>query len=226
MHIKSGQLEKAIQLRKNGQSYSQIASLVKVSRSTLSLWLRNVLLTKRSQEILNSRRREGQLKGGLVKREFREAKETQILENASQEIKNLSSRELWLLGTLAYWCEGAKQKEGNISARVVFVNSDPFLIRLFIKWLKQICQISEQNIKYNLSIHETADKDIAIKYWSKVIGIDTNLFGKSIIKKHKISTNRKYRNDKYYGLIRITVLKSTDLNRKIKGWILGISGFI
>lgn len=38
--------EKALILRKQGMSYSQIKKILKVSKSTLSLWLRNYPLSK------------------------------------------------------------------------------------------------------------------------------------------------------------------------------------
>jgi len=44
-------------------------------------------------------------------------------------------------------------------------------------------------------------------------------------KKELIDTNNKYRKNQgkdYYGLVRVKVLKSTDLNRKISGWIKGV----
>ena len=47
--------EKALLLRKQGMSYSQIKKILKVSKSTLSLWLRNYpLLKERIRELQKS----------------------------------------------------------------------------------------------------------------------------------------------------------------------------
>ena len=43
---------RAIQLRKQGKSYSEILKKISVSRSTISLWLRNIKLTRKQKNIL------------------------------------------------------------------------------------------------------------------------------------------------------------------------------
>ncbi len=48
---KKEERKKAIQLRKKGLSYSKILKQVPVAKSTLSLWLRSVGLTKRQKKI-------------------------------------------------------------------------------------------------------------------------------------------------------------------------------
>lgn len=44
-------------------------------------------------------------------------------------------------------------------------------------------------------------------------------------KKHKINPSRKI-NSNYNGLLRVCVKQSTNLNRKIMGWISGVTEFI
>lgn len=226
MLAKLDERQKAVVLRKQGKSYSEIMSLLPVSQSSLSLWLRNIQLTRKQTDRLLLRKRLGQAKGGLAKRRFRELQERKIVDEALKELKELTKRELWLLGIIAYWCEGSKQREGNISQSVVFVNSDPFLLNLFVKWIKEICLIKDENIIYNLNIHETANVNESINYWSKVLEIGTENFGKSSIKRHSILTKRKNIGKNYYGLMRIRIRKSTNLNRKIKGWVMGINNLI
>ena len=50
-------------------------------------------------------------------------------EAAAAEIGELTERQLLIAGAIAYWCEGTKSKPPHNSERVVFVNSDPGLIR-------------------------------------------------------------------------------------------------
>lgn len=216
----------AVRLRKLGKSYSEILSQVEVSQSTLSLWFRNTRLTEKQIDHLLLRKKWGQTKGGIARKSFREKQQKTIITEAKKQIDNLSDRELWLLGTIAYWCEGAKQKEYNVSQGVVFANSDPFLLKLFLKWLKNICEIEENRIVYSLYIHENADFKKAITYWSNVLKISQIRLGKPVLKKHIILTNRKNQGDSYQGLIRIVVKKSTNLNRKIIGWIRGVENFL
>lgn len=226
MPPKLEQHKKAIYLRRKGYSYSEIAKLLKVSQGSLSLWLRSVSIENKYQNLLKSKQKKGQLRGALSRRENRLKQENIIFAEAEREINNISTKDLWLMGIIAYWCEGAKQKTNNVSQGVCFVNSDPFLLKLFIKWLKEICKIADENIKYTLYIHENAAKSKAINYWSRNLNISVSKFGKTVFKRQKIKTNRSNIRSNYFGLVRITVSRSTDLNRKIKGWVLGVNNNI
>ena len=71
-------------------------------------------------------------------------------------------------------------------------------------------------------IHETKkDVENIKQYWSKKLQINENKI-KVYYKKNKINTKRKNVDNNYKGLIRIGVLKSCDLNRKITGYIEGL----
>lgn len=223
MLFKQNEFNRAVFLRKQGKSYSEIAQSVSISISTLSGWLRNIPLSKKNRELLLFKKKQGQLKGALKKKNLRIKKEMEIHSMSAKDIRKITKRELFLLGALAYWCEGAKQREGNISQRVVFMNSDPNLVNLFLRWLRDICHVSEDKILYSLYIHETGDQERALEYWAQKLEISRKSFGKVILKKHKIKTIRKNTGLSYFGLVRITVRESTDLNRRIHGWIKGIS---
>jgi len=218
--------QKAIILRKKGLSYNEILHRVPVAKSTLSLWLRNIGLAKHQKQKFTERRRLAQLKAQQACRE----KRINITENikllARKEIKRISNRELKLIGIALYWAEGAKQKEWNVSQDVRFSNSDPLMIKLFLIWLKRICKISNERIKFEIYIHKTGDEKKAKKYWSRITGFPISELQKIIWKKHRIRTKRKNINKDYYGLLRVCIRKSTNFNRKIIGWIEGIVGHI
>ena len=125
--------EKAIQLRKKGYSYSEILKEVYVAKSTLSLWLRYVGLAKRQKQRLTQKRIEAQKRGAKIVRERRERLVKEIKELARRDVKKITKRELWLIGVGLYWAEGSKQKSNNVSARISLGNSDPEIIRIFIK---------------------------------------------------------------------------------------------
>ncbi|MBI2011184.1 hypothetical protein HYS91_00295 [Candidatus Daviesbacteria bacterium] len=216
----------ALELRSKGKSYREINSILGVSKSTLSYWLNNVEVTYKQKEYLLQKQREGRIKGAQKRRDLRIAKEQMILVKASKEVSRISKRELWLLGTIAYWCEGSKQKANNVSGRVIFANSDPFLIKLFVRWIKEICKVPEDRLVYTLYIHETGNLKASLNYWSKILEINKYRFARAILKKHKVSTNRKYNNSLYFGLLRVTVRNSTDLNRQIRGWIGGVNNLL
>jgi transposase len=222
MTVKLKEKEIAIELRKQGHSYSEILKKVPVAKSTLSLWLRSVGLAERQKQRLTEKKRKGQLKGAQVKRKQRILLAKKIKDEAIKEIGKISKRELWLIGTALYWAEGTKQKENTPSQKVRFSNSDPRMIKFFLKWLTETCSVPLEELGFEIYIHETANIEEAKRFWSNILNLPLSKFQKVRLKKHKIQTNRKNINKDYHGLLAISVKRSTNLNRKITGWIEGI----
>ena len=215
---------KAIKLRKQGLSYGEILKQISVAKSTLSLWLRSVGLAKRQKQRLTEKRLAAALKGAQTKKKQRLFITEEIKSKARNEIKKVSRRELWLIGTAFYWAEGSKQKEHNVSQKVKFSNSDQGAIKIFLKWLQDICKIPKKNIYFRISLHDSAINRLSKiqKYWSEVTKFRINNFQKIDWKKHNPKTKRKNVENKYFGLLNVCVKKSTNLNRRITGWIEGV----
>lgn len=210
-----------IKLRKKGKSYSEILQVIDVSQSTLSLWLKDIPLPEIHKNRLAQRKLKGQMKGGLAKKMSRIARAEKLTASSRNEIHPFSLSEVKLLGTVLYWAEGAKQKENNVAQRVCFSNSDPQMIKIFRIWLDKICHIKENELIYELYIHKSADQEKAQEFWMKYLSLPTSSF-KIYLKKHSVKTVRRNAGTGYNGQLRIVVRKSTDLNRKIAGWIEGV----
>jgi transposase len=215
------QKEKAITLRKQGHSYSEILKEVPVAKSTISLWLRNVGLARQQKQNITAKRIAGALRGAKARKDQRIKITKEIKNEAKQEIETISKRDLWLIGIALHWAEGAKEKENRTKVGINFSNSDPRMILLFRKWLINTFSVNDSNLVYELYIHETANIEKAQVYWSQILSIPTKNI-RTYLKKNKIRTIRKNTGIDYHGLIRINVNKSTNLNRKISGWIEGI----
>lgn len=224
MISKRSEKEEAIALRKAGYSYNQIRKRVSVSKSTLSLWLRSIGLAKRRLQEFTEQRRINQLKAVRIWHEKCVSKKEEIIRTAAREIDTISDRELWLIGIALYWGEG--NKERTRSTLVKFSNMDPHMIILFKKWLTTILHIPLNMLQYTLSIHERSPNiHEALAYWAEFLDVPVNEISVSY-KKHNSSPKRKNIGVYYRGLIRVTVYRSTDLNRKIQGWINGIASHI
>lgn len=219
MVIKKEEQLQAIKLRQQGLSYNEILQKVDVSKSTLSLWLRNTGVAKRHQQKFTLKRKLAQQKAQEACRNIRIARETEIIQAARKEIRKLTKREFWLIGTALYWAEGSKQKPNIVSQKVSFNSSDPNMIFLFDKWVKTFLDRDKDGIIYSLYIHQTGDIERAKKFWGNLL--DTTI-EKVYFKTHTPKTKYKNTQDNYFGLLRIEVRRSTDLNRKIKGWTLGL----
>lgn len=214
--------ERAVALRVEGKSYREINEVIGVSKSSLSLWLREVPLTPDHQSRLLELTRAAQVKRGDTRRALRVRRTEEIRRQAKAEIGMLTDRELFVAGVVAYWAEGAKPKPWCVSERVSFMNSDPALIRLFVSWLSSL-GIGTDRLSFRVQIHESAHPDEAVRFWSGVVGVPSGRFNKTTIKRHKPKTTRKNVGASYHGCLAVNVRRSTDLNRRIVGWWEGIA---
>lgn len=214
----------ARQLRLKGYSYKEITQELAIAKSTLSYWLRNIELTPEQRLRLIKKGSANQHIGSEASKRLRLERTSRIIYEAKSEVQLDLSRDLWLIGVILYWAEGAKQKIHNPSQGVVFSNSDPKIIKLFLKWVKEYLLISENNLTLEVYIHKSYKKsrESLINYWSSLTGVSKERFTKIRYKRNKIRSYRKNRGDNYYGVLRVRVKKSTDLNRKITGWVEGI----
>ncbi len=168
---KPNEKNKAIRLRKKGLSYSEIESQVNVSRASLSLWLRDIPLSDTHKERLYKKQLVQHERAWYLIRQRRIEKTDKIYRESSAQIGTISIRELWLLGIALYWAEGSKAKEHNVSQGVVFSNSDPMMIRLFLDWLRKCVGINDAEILYSLYLHQTAKCRLSIimTYWFNIL---------------------------------------------------------
>lgn len=216
--------KRAINLRREGLSYSEILQKIPVAKSTLSLWLRSVSISKRQTQRITEKRSEAIQRGWQSRKKERIKKTIEIKRNAKLEISRITKKNLFFIGIMLYWAEGAKQKTHDISQGVCFSNSDSLMVKVFLKWLRVCLKITDEDISFDIYIHKNhKDQNKKVKkYWSNVTGFPNSKFDKIYYKRHKLKTNRHNINNHYYGLLRIKVKRSTDLNRKISGWIEGV----
>ena len=220
--------EIAISLRRKGFSYSEIKNLITVPKSTLSLWLRKLKLSNSQSERLNKKRIQAG-KRGVKKRILQTSKAIkEIKENSMKDIQDISKRELWLMGIILYWRENfSKEDDKELQKGVRFTNSDPYLIKLFLKWLYDIGELTKKEIKFEIFIKKDS-KDVidkAISYWSKATSFPKKhfkhiyFFRRVVLKKEK--TSKRYS----YGLLQVRVKASSMLARQISGWIKGMQKY-
>ena len=121
-----------------GETYSEILKEVKVAKSSLSLWFRDVGLAKKQVQRITAKRYAAQKRGAEARHLQRVVRSKDIYAKAVREVGSLSRRELWLVGTALYWAEGSKQHEHTPSVGTIFSNSDIAMHWLFMRWLDAI----------------------------------------------------------------------------------------
>ncbi|MGW2448986.1 hypothetical protein [Streptomyces sp. NPDC001675] len=211
--------ERARELRLKGWTYDRIQAALGCSRSSVSLWVRDLPRPerKRSREEASAIAR----KGWEATLRLREEERQHTKGAAKRAIGDLTPRELFLVGVGLYWSEGAKDKPYDRRENVTFVNSDPGMIRVFLAWL-DLMEVERERLRYTVMIHENADVPGAEQYWAALVGAGPSSFNKTTLKKHNPKTVRKNTGENYRGCLVIKVLKGADLYRRIEGSWYGI----
>ncbi|WP_055548453.1 hypothetical protein [Streptomyces sp. NBRC 110028] len=211
---------RAREMRIQGMTYDRIQLELGCSKSSISLWVRDLPKPERPP-------RTPEEASAIAKRGWeatmrrREIERQQTKLRAAREIGRMTDRELFLVGVGLYWAEGAKSKPYRLAERAVFINSDPDMITLYLAWLR-LLGIEPRRLRFHLMIHESADAAEAERYWADLVGADTNAFSKTTLKKHNPKTTRKNTGESYRGCLSIRVLDGADLYRRIEGWWYGI----
>jgi transposase len=223
-NAKDGLRGRARDLRAQGLDYEEIAAALGVSKSSVSLWVRDLPRpVGLSYEECRKRAAEGAHRYWAAERPVREAARAATRDTAAAQIGALTDREVMIAGAIAYWCEGTKNKPDRRADRVVFINSDPALIRFFLKFL-QVTGTSQEDAIFRVYIHESADVESAQRFWLEVTGASPDQFRTPALKRHNPKTNRKNVGEDYHGCLRIDVRRSSSLYRRIEGWSAAIVG--
>jgi transposase len=219
---KDDQRERAVAMRQEGRSYREIQQVVGVAKSTLSLWLRDVPLTEEQQLALKLRSPAGASRRARAIRASAAQRRARIQAEARAQVTQLSESELFVAGVVAYWAEGAKNKPWRTGTRVRFMNSDPRMIRLFLRWL-ELVGVAEDRIAFRLQIHELADVQAALRFWIESLAVPETAFLNTSLKRHNPKTVRSNVGDSYHGCVCVEVRRSAELNLQIDGWCEGLA---
>jgi transposase len=218
--------ETAIEMRHDGYSVPAIATDLGVSKSTAYLWTRDIPLTATPEEAAARRRRrskEGAEARWAPLNKERDERRLEINTVEQDWVGQLSDREVLLLGATAYWCEGQKAKPWEPNrCRVTFINSDPGLVLIFLRFV-ELVERDRHDLRYRISIHESADVEGAGRWWAEVVGVPFECFARPTLKTHNPSTVRHNVGDPYRGCLVVGVPKSRELYWKIEGLMRGIT---
>ena len=219
--MKVAEKEKARYLRKKGKSINEIIQETGSSKASVSLWVRDIILTTAQKKKISEKGRSIEsIEKRRINRLFNEQHKRQaIIDSAKKDFTNISKEQLKLIGIALYIGEGGKTNRGMVR----LANSDPMVIKIMMKFFREICEVSET--KFNGHIHTFAHADIekTEKYWSKITGIPRDKFYKTYIKPSAASLQK--RNTLQYGTFDIYVC-DTKLFLTIIGWIEKIKELI
>lgn len=172
---------KAIELRHRGMSYKDILNVLTVSKSSLSLWLKDLPLTEEEKVLLRHRKdsniSRGRIKSATANRKNRLLREKEQFLLAQEEFDIFKVNPLFLTGIGLYWAEGSKRDN-----TFQFTNSDPEMITFMIRWCTKYLGISVQFVACHLYLHQPYAHEHCEEYWAKTSGIPLENFRKTVYK--------------------------------------------
>ena len=217
--------DRAIELRKEGKSYSQIQEVLHVAKSTLSYWLRDIVLSDESQQKISKRASVTSTKA-LIERNRQQtviAKERaiRIQQEAREEATCHMNDPLFVAGVALYWAEGYKRGANGSKWKCVdFTNADPEMVQVMMDFFRKFCSVEENRFKVQLIAHSNVDMQSAVRYWSILTEIPEAQFIKTCTSL-SVRSNQKRGNTLTYGTVHIRVY-DVKLFFRIIGWIDGI----
>jgi transposase len=180
--------QQAVDLRVDGNlSYSEIKKRLKVSKSTLSYWLKDYPL---SVERILELRRAGWSKGEASREKYRATMRQKKAEACyaeyliqKKQLSKLSKDAYYVAGLMLYLAEGSKKDH-----QIVMANTDPGVIRFFIRWMMDHLGVTKDEMRAHLHLYENMDIDKERKFWKEQLDFSDSQFYKNYISKLKKSS--------------------------------------
>jgi DNA-binding transcriptional ArsR family regulator len=152
--MKKEQRFEAEKLRKEGLSYNEISKKVGVSKSTLSLWLREMPVTIEQNKILLDRR------GNTSNRDYWQKKRKLVYDQFLPPLDNPK----FAFGVALYWGEGTKWN----TSTVAMTNADVGILLSFVRWCEEFFSGEYEVLVGELS-HHSPNRDKEIRdYWESM----------------------------------------------------------
>lgn len=179
----------ALEYRKQGMSIGDIATRLTVSKSTVSLWVRDTVLDnkariklslKNSSNEVTEKRRSSRLRTENDKKE-------NAYKLAGRHINSISKQELRFLALGIYWGEGGKVQKGSVRIS----NSDPEIILIIMKFFREHCLVEDGKFRALIHTHSKTQVESAEVYWSNLIKIPRKQFYKTYIQKNKVGVGKR-----------------------------------
>lgn len=215
--MKNREKKKAIDLRNQGTSMRDIALQLGVSKASVSLWTRDIVLSKEKIHKLKNdqysfeatqKRRLSRLKNEDLKRSI-------VIHEASKNVPVLHKKDLFLIGVSLYWAEGGKTVRGLVR----FSNSDVSMIKVMMRFFREVCTVPEEKFRIHIHTHEGLNIPIIEDYWSEVTSVSKNHFFKTYVKQSISSKNKRHTLP--YGTCDVYIC-DTQFHLRMKGWLKGL----
>jgi hypothetical protein len=220
--MKTTEQEEALRLRReHGLPVPEIAARLGVSRSGASRWLRNVTLTPEQHQRLQGAdaMHERQARAAAIHRA------TALQRRAWWQVEGRAAASrgdpLHAAASMLFWAEGSRSPN-----RVAVTNSDPELIRLFVRFLRGWFAVAPEELRVACNLHvDTEHEQRRLEtFWLEVAGGPQGSLTRSTVNRTSRAGLGKRRNKLPFGTCRVTV-HSTRIAQHLLGAIQEYGGF-
>lgn len=201
--MKTREKNEARRLRKErGWSINQISQKLHVAKSSVSLWVKGIQLSLAQEAVLLARnpRYNNQNRGGKVRSQNAKNQRQQYQQTGRQEAQKKDL--LHAMGCMLFWAEGNKTKNS-----IIFSNSDPRMMLLFIMFLNQSMRVEFEQMKMSVNCHLgnglTASQ--IESYWLKTLKLPRSCLRKTTVNRASKYSKKAKKNKLIYGVCRIAV---------------------
>jgi len=207
---KINEKEKAICLRRDqGMSIKNIADELKVSKGTVSLWVRDIILSQEQKNKLEERcfrgSYEARMRGGQTRRKIYYERRRQYQEEGRRLFLRYKNDLLFVSGIVMYWCEGHKTNNKN---RMRFSNSDVHMMEFFIDFLRKYYDVKNEQITLVIDCYLNNGLSLSEieNYWLTSLGLSKDCSRKHRVNYYpKSSKKRTEKNKLPYGVCHLSV---------------------
>ncbi|MFA5791429.1 MAG: hypothetical protein WC884_00085 [Candidatus Paceibacterota bacterium] len=215
-----GVKETAKKMRVSGASLDDISKKLDVTKSTLSFWCKDIILTESAIKKIKTKGKMKSIRGLLryseLKRKDRMQRNILNKKEGMVMLGSLSDRDILMVGLGLYWGEGYKYENGEFG----FTNSNPLMIRFYFKWLK-LWNIEKDSLIFRLTLNEFFRKEeSSIKsFWINFLNVKNEQFSKTTFIQTNLKKASMEEKERYKGIFRVKVRKGTTIRNKILGAI-------
>jgi len=219
--VKTHERQLARQLRREeGASIKDIARRIGVSKSSVSVWVRDIELTPEQHAALAARNvaYNRQMSGTWKQAATRRAERVSFQE-CGRALARMGDP-LFVAGCMLYWAEGGKHRNC-----LKFTNSDPEMVRFFAKFIRGF-DVEEESIRLTCNLfadHIDRQREIE-QFWLDVAGLPRTCLCKSSVNVYSKYSQKKRQNKLPYGTCRMSICR-TWLAQMVYGGIQELGGF-
>jgi AcrR family transcriptional regulator len=207
--------------REEGAAINEIARRVGVSKSSVSLWVRDIELTAEQRQALLERNPayNRQMSGTQKQAATRRAERIAYQQDGRRRARRRDPE--FVAGCMLYWAEGSKGRN-----QLQFSNADPVMARFFVDFLKTHFALRGDEIRITCHLYaDHIEKQAEIEdHWLDALTLPRESLRKSVVNVYSKYSKRKRVGNLPYGTCRVVVSR-TWVTQTIFGAIQELGGF-